>query len=98
MTKLVDAEKIYIPVVGDNAQINSIGGQDASVLGSATSASTGLINLNTATEQDLDNLPSVGTITAQKIISARLFASLDDLVSRKVITKKVIDKIKDQRW
>ncbi|MCX6720745.1 MAG: DUF5011 domain-containing protein [Candidatus Staskawiczbacteria bacterium] len=41
---------------------------------------TGQININTASAEDLDKITQVGPTTAQKIISARPFYSLNDLL------------------
>jgi hypothetical protein len=49
------------------------------------------IDLNTATEKDLDSLPGVGPATAKKIIAGRPYSSVDDLskagLSARTITK-----------
>jgi competence protein ComEA len=39
-----------------------------------------LINLNTASLSELDTLPGVGAVTAQKIVAGRPYASVEDLL------------------
>jgi len=45
-----------------------------------TTACAGQININTASAEDLDKITEVGPATAQKIILARPFYSLNDLL------------------
>jgi competence ComEA-like helix-hairpin-helix protein len=54
------------------------------------------IDINTATLQQLDKLTGIGPAYAQKIIDARPFASVDDLIRVKGIGEKTLQKVKDQ--
>ena len=90
-TKLTDGAKIYIPRVGEAESMKGI----ASIKESAQ-ALTGQININSATEQELDILPGIGTVTAQKIIRGRPYASIDELLSKKIVGSKVFNQIKDK--
>jgi competence protein ComEA len=55
-----------------------------------------LININSASADTLDTLPKVGPITAQKIISGRPYSSKDELVSKKILTQKTFEGLKDK--
>lgn len=55
-----------------------------------------LIDINSATILELDKITEVGPSTAQKIIDARPFNALDDLLKVKGIGEKTLQKIKDQ--
>ena len=57
-----------------------------------------LLNINTATEAELQTLPSIGPQMAKRIIQYRKensnFKSVDDLIGVKGIGQKTLDKIK----
>jgi competence protein ComEA len=57
------------------------------------------INLNTATLEELDSLPGIGPVLAQRIIDFRQtygpFQSVDDLLRVKGIGSALLDKIRD---
>jgi competence protein ComEA len=57
------------------------------------SQTTGLIDLNTASEQDITALKGVGPATAKKIIAARPYNSVDEL-SKAGLSAKKIEAIK----
>jgi competence protein ComEA len=56
----------------------------------------GLIDINSASAEELDKLPGVGPARAKAIISHRPYNGKDDLANRKVIPQKVYDQIKDK--
>ncbi len=53
------------------------------------------VDLNTASETELESLPGVGAKTAQAIIAARPFKSVDDLNKVKGIGNTKFDKLKE---
>ena len=55
-----------------------------------------LIDLNTATKEQLMTLTGVGEATAQQIIKNRPYAKKDQLKSKKILTDQGYDKIKDK--
>lgn len=88
-SKVIDGGKIYIPFMGEEAQ----GGNGSSVvLGSDTNSP---IDVNHASESELNSLPGVGPVTSQKIISNRPYTSVDELVQKKIVGNKVFEDIKD---
>jgi competence protein ComEA len=86
---VADGDQVYVPRAGESA-----GGGASGTSGT----SSGRINLNTASPEQLDSLPGVGPVTVQKIVAARQqqrFKSLDELVERKVLTASQLAKIRD---
>jgi competence protein ComEA len=88
---VADGEQIVVPVVGATPD-------DSSGTTSGT-ASGSLIDLNTATREQLDTLPRVGPAIADRIIAWRKengrFTSVDDLGSVPGIGEKMLDGLRD---
>jgi competence protein ComEA len=82
-----DGQQIVVPAIGAPAASSGVGG-----------SAGGPVNLNSASASALDALPGIGPVTVQKIVAARTekpFGSVDELVTRKVLTKAQLDKIRD---
>jgi DNA uptake protein ComE-like DNA-binding protein len=62
----------------------------------ADAAKGGLLDINSASEKELDALPGIGDARAKAIIKGRPYKGKDDLVNRKIIPKNVYDGIKDK--
>lgn len=54
-----------------------------------------LVNINTATKEELDALPGIGPTKAQAIIDGRPYNTPEDIMKVKGIKQKTYDKIKD---
>jgi len=61
-----------------------------------TAAKSKLLDLNTASEADLQQLPGIGPVMAVKIVKGRPYKSKDELVRRKVIPPSAYGPIRDK--
>ena len=90
---LVDGVQVLVPSRAGS------GGSAAAGMGSEDSSSSAPISLSSATVDELDELPGVGPITAQKIVDYRAehgpFASVDDLDAVPGIGPTRIEQLRD---
>ena len=84
---LADGMKLYIPFEGE--EVSNVLGESDTTQGNA------LINLNSSTQSTLEDLPKIGPVTAEKIISGRPYDTVNDLLIRKVVGSSVFNEIKD---
>jgi competence protein ComEA len=91
---LADGEQVVVPVRGAAAAAAPSAGA-----GSAAGVPGGPVHLNTATLDQLDSLPGIGPVTAQKILDYRAkhgaFASVDELDAVPGIGPARMDQLKD---
>ena len=62
---------------------------------SAAEKAKSLLDINSASEQALQQLPGIGTAYAAKIVQNRPYASKNQLVSKQIIPAATYEKIKD---
>ncbi|WP_111718919.1 helix-hairpin-helix domain-containing protein [Homoserinimonas sp. OAct 916] len=88
-----DGEQLYVPAVGEEVSHSEQSGP------TTAGSSGGLININRASQAELELLPRVGPALAKRIIDWResfgSFTSIDDLMSVTGIGEKTFDGLKD---
>jgi competence protein ComEA len=93
-----DGEVIVIatlPTGGETAVGTDIQGYS----GSSGPDSSGKVNINTATASELESLPGIGKVTAERIIAFREangpFHSVDDLVQIQGVSTRTVESLRD---
>ncbi len=83
---LNDGAKIYIPKIDQNNTLGINIDQET----------TSLVSINSGSLDQLDKLPDIGPVRAQKIIDNRSYQTLEELVEKKIISQSIFEKIKDK--
>lgn len=96
--KLKDEQKIYIPSLGENFSCGTSSEfkSDQSINNESEENSSVLININKALKEELETLDGVGSATADKIIAARPYEELEDLLNVSGIGDATYQKFKDE--
>ncbi len=93
---LNDGEKIYIPTEEEVSSGITYKADEETL---AATSSSGLVNINTATEEELQMLNGIGPVTAGKIVAYResygAFKTIEDLKEVNGIGEKTFADIKD---
>jgi competence protein ComEA len=99
---LTDGEQIKVPSRDEapgagGGTGNGTGGGAGGAAASGGGATGALVNLNTATQAELEALPGIGPVTATKIIAAREekpFGSVDEIRERGLVGEKTFGQLK----
>ena len=78
---VIDGMKVYIKPIGEKIEgKGEIGG----------------IYINSASKEELETLWGVGQARAEAIIAGRPYSSVDDLLTKKILPKNVVEKNRDK--
>ena len=95
---LADGQQVRVPSRDDPTPGSGGSGAGGSgAAGGAGGSGSGLIDLNAATQAELESLPGIGPVTAAKIIEARTqarFRTIDELRERGLVGEKTFDSLK----
>lgn len=101
--KVQDGQKIYIPSINDEILteiVSSKSGENVIIEDKIEETSSGIININTASQTELEKLTGIGPSTAIKIIEYRekngKFVTIEDLKNITGIGDAKFDAIKEE--
>ncbi len=100
--RLKDGERVYVPMEAESQQIQS-SLQSAETTqrvlqneSQIEAQNKGMLNPNTATQQQLEQLPGIGAVRAQQVIQGRPYSDMNDFRARSGLSQTVINSIELQ--
>ena len=87
---------LALPVVAQTPSPSKSPAAAPSAAAKATQPAGQLVDINSASAEELDKLPGVGPARVKAIIANRPYGGKDDLNNRKIIPPNVYNQIKDK--
>ena len=94
-----DGAQVRVPSRDDARPVGGPGGSGGAQGGAGAGAGSGgqIVNLNTASQSELESLPGIGPVTALKIIDSRAgspFSKVEELRERGLVGEKTFESIR----
>lgn len=94
----IDGQKIFIPSANEQSSPTSDSLKEGvnTVEGEVYGAAVSMVDINTATQEELEALSGIGPVYAKNIIENRPYSNADELINKKIIPQKTFEKLKDR--
>jgi competence protein ComEA len=98
--KAKDGQKIYIPYIEDSNQHSEVLSakdfdRDQTISSENLPETEKRVNINQATQEELEELWGIGPVTGKNIIEQRPYSNIEELLEKNILKKNVYDRNKD---
>lgn len=95
-TELKNQDKIYIPFLEENQSLANQTSQASGSTATSSQNNSNLISINQADSTKLQSLSGIGEVKAKAIIDNRPYISLEELVSKGVLSEGLLADLRTQ--
>lgn len=92
--KITDGQKIYIISTDEQSDVLSAKNSEGDQSGSSNITASGerSVNINSASQKELEELWGIGPVTAQNIIEQRPYSNVEELLQKKILKSNVYER------